>query len=112
MAKKKPVAKKNEPRIKSLPAGSNKKRKNGASKEFFGVHVIGEKDIENHFGVSETGEEGRIDSSAGVNPKTEVQLSLDEKIWQEASEKAARKNLRLSEYVEAALVSFKDDAGK
>lgn len=112
MAKKKSVAKKNGSQINSLSAGSNKKRQNGASKEIFEVHVIGEKDIENHFGVSDPGGEGRIDPSAAANPKTEVELSLNEKILQEAREEAARKNLELSEYVEAALVNFKDDTGK
>ena len=116
MTKKEPRAKKSETRTKSAaarPFGKSKKKPDDdVAEEFMGVHVINNRDIENHFGASEikTGEESV--QTAINRPKAEVHLQLDEQIWREAQAAAARAGLELSQYVEMALEQLKDDFAK
>ena len=77
-----------------------------------GVHVINNRDIENHFGASEIRTGGESVEPATNRSKTEVHLHLDEQIWQQAQAAAARAGLELPQYVEMALKRFKDDSAK
>lgn len=118
MAKKKAGAKPEKSRIKSAsasaqpPSKANEKPDDDAVKEFTGVHVINSRDIENHFGTSETeSSDGGVQPAAN-RPKADVQLQLDAQVWQEAQTAAADAKMELSEYVESALARFKDNSAK
>ena len=117
MSKKEPQAEKSESRTNSAAARSsgksNKKPSDGATEEFKGVHVINNRDIENHFGASEIKTAGDVSGQPAVDhPKADVHLQLDAQVWQEAQTSAADAKLELSEYVESALARFKNDAAK
>lgn len=116
MAKKKTRAKNTEAHAESKAAArpsrkSNKKPKDDQVKEFMGVHVINSRDIENHFGTTET-ESGGDSIQTANRPKADVHLQLDAQVWQEAQAAAANAKMELSEYVESALARFKNDSGK
>ncbi len=116
MAKKETQAKKSESRTKNAAARPsdkpNKKPSDEAVKEFMGVHVINNRDIENHFGASEIKTGGESVQPATNRPKVDVNLHLDEQVWQEAQAAAAQMGLELPQYVETALKRFKDDSAR
>lgn len=104
---------KTESKSAARPSGkSNKKPDDAAVKELMGVHVINSKDIENHFGASETEPGGESVQPAANRPKADVHLQLDARVWQEAQTAAANAKMELSEYVESALARFKDDSAQ
>ena len=115
MTKKKTGAKKNESSIKGASANSPikpGKETEGTENEILGVHVINRQDVESHFGTSETKTDGKSGQPTAQSPKTDVNLELDEQIWQRAQASAEEAGLEVSEYVEQALEKFMQDSAK
>ena len=97
-----------------------------------GIHVIGEKDFERHFGTPEgdKGDESRVGALSGapssksgtpgevrpsrpeIGGKVAVSLRVDRRIWLRAAELAGQRALTVDEYAELAIGRLNDSISK